>query len=134
MIPAFDENGVLPPGIHPAALDEIELRFGSATEIRQAQFESIRWLMAELRMISGIQRVVLNGSFVTDLPEPNDVDCAVLVSDNFDWDSAIVESLAEGLPFLVPLFSDDDDFEFLVESLFASDRSAVSKGMIEVVP
>ena len=57
-----------------------------------------------------------------------------LVSDNFDWDSAIVESLAEGLPFLVPLFSDNDDFEFLVESLFASDRSAVSKGIIEVVP
>ena len=45
-----------------------------------------------------------------------------------------MESLAEGLPFLVPLFSDNDDFEFLVESLFASDRSAVAKGMIEVVP
>ena len=45
MIPSFDDNGFLPPGIHPASLEEIEQRFGSSTEIRQAQFQSVRWLL-----------------------------------------------------------------------------------------
>lgn len=76
MIPAFDTNGVLPTGIHPATLEEIEQRFGLSTEIRQVQFDSICWLIDELKKISGVRRIVFNGSFVTDVREPNDVDCA----------------------------------------------------------
>ena len=29
MIPRFNESGVLPPGIHPATLDEIDAQFGA---------------------------------------------------------------------------------------------------------
>ena len=32
MIPPFDDSGCLPPGIHPATLDEIEARFGRSSE------------------------------------------------------------------------------------------------------
>jgi hypothetical protein len=28
VIPPFNEHGYLPPGIHPATLDEVESRFG----------------------------------------------------------------------------------------------------------
>ena len=35
MIPSFDEHGYLPPGIHPATLDEIEARFGRESELRR---------------------------------------------------------------------------------------------------
>lgn len=72
MIPPFDERGYLPPGIHPATLDEVEARFGRESEVHSVQTESLRWL-AELARRSGVQRFVINGSFVTDVLEPNDV-------------------------------------------------------------
>jgi hypothetical protein len=37
----FEDNGYLPPGIHPAALDDIENRFGRESELRRVQMESI---------------------------------------------------------------------------------------------
>jgi len=66
MIPPFDEFGCLPPGVHPATLDEIEARFGRLSEIRRVQMESVRW-MADLAIRAGVDRIVLNGSFVTDI-------------------------------------------------------------------
>jgi hypothetical protein len=76
MIPPFDEFGCLPPGIHPAKLDEIDARFGKQSELRRVQMESVRW-MVDLAMRAGAERIVLNGSFVTDIIEPNDVDCVL---------------------------------------------------------
>jgi hypothetical protein len=45
MIPPFNEHGYLPPGIHPATLDEIAERFGQESELRRDQMESLRWLV-----------------------------------------------------------------------------------------
>ena len=66
MIPRFDESGFLPPGVHPATLDEIEARFARESELRRVQMDSVRW-MVELAKRAGVLRVVLNGSFVTDI-------------------------------------------------------------------
>jgi len=35
VIPLFAEHGYLPPGIHPATLDEVAARFGYGSELRQ---------------------------------------------------------------------------------------------------
>ena len=64
MIPEFNEDGYLPPGIHPATLDEIAARFGKEPELRQVQMESLRWLV-DLAKRVGVQRIIVNGSFVT---------------------------------------------------------------------
>jgi hypothetical protein len=45
MIPPFNDDGRLPPGVHPATLDEIDARFGRGSELRRAQFESLRWMI-----------------------------------------------------------------------------------------
>jgi hypothetical protein len=45
VIPNYNDNGCLPPGIHPATLEEIAAHFGQESEIRQAQMESLRWLI-----------------------------------------------------------------------------------------
>ena len=34
MIPEFNEHEYLPPGIHPATLEEIDERFGQQSEVR----------------------------------------------------------------------------------------------------
>jgi hypothetical protein len=98
MIPPFDEHGYLPPGIHSATLAEIEERFGRGTEIRRAQTESLYWLI-DLAKAAGIRRVIINGSFVTKVREPNDVDCVLLMPRGFARDGVVGAQLTAGLPF-----------------------------------
>jgi hypothetical protein len=82
MIPPFDEHGYLPPGVHPATLEDVEARFGYGSELRRVQAESLRWLV-DAASRAGVFRLVINGSFVTDVLEPNDVDCALLIGPGF---------------------------------------------------
>ena len=41
VLPPLDETGSLPPGVHPATLEEIEERFGRGSELRRVQTESV---------------------------------------------------------------------------------------------
>jgi len=80
MIPVCNDDGYLPPGIHAATLDEIGTRFGAQSELRRVQMDSLRW-MVDLAKRAGVQRIVVNGSFVTEKLEPNDVDCVLLIDE-----------------------------------------------------
>ncbi len=132
MIPPFDNSGCLPPGIHPATLEEIEDRFGRQSELRRVQMESLRW-MIDLAIRAGVRRIVLNGSFVTDIIEPNDVDCVLLAGRGFPNDRRAEAELRAGLPFLDLAIVRRKDFDRLVNVVFASDRHDTPKGMLEVV-
>jgi hypothetical protein len=132
MIPDFNDGGYLPPGIHSATLDEIERRFGSDSELRRAQMQSVRWLV-DLARKAGVERIVLNGSFVADTHEPNDVDCVLLISPNMARDRDALEELDKGLPFLDIALLEREDFARMVEDFFAADRCLVAKGMVEVI-
>jgi hypothetical protein len=132
MIPELDDNGYLPPGIHPASLDEIAARFGQETEIRRVQMESLRWL-ADVAKRAGVKRLVLDGRFVTDWPEPNDVDCVLLLDLDFPADPKAVEELREGYPFLDLQLVDQEEFDWYTGSLFAKDREQIPRGLVEVV-
>lgn len=132
MIPPFNEHGYLPPGIHPATLDEVAARFGSESELRRVQLESLGWLL-DLARRAGVLRVVINGSFTTEVFEPNDVDCVLLIGPGFPRDKAAEAELVAGLPFLEISMVSQVDFDLLVEKFFATDRQAVPKGMVEIV-
>jgi hypothetical protein len=132
MIPPFDERGYLPSGIHPATLDEVEVRFGCESELRRVQMESLRWLV-DLARRAGVERLIFNGSFVTEVFEPNDVDCVLLIGTGFPRDKDAEAELLAGLPFLEINLVNQADFDFLVEKFFATDRHSVAKGMVEVI-
>jgi hypothetical protein len=132
MIPDCNDDGYLPAGIHPATLDEIADRFGRESELRQVQMESLRWLV-DLARRAGVQRIVVNGSFVTDKLEPNDVDCVLLIGPDFPHDAAAEMELLAGLPFINMELVDPEAFRQFTERTFASDRNLVPKGMVEVV-
>lgn len=132
MIPEFNEHGYLPAGIHAATLEEIDERFGTGSEIRQVQFESFRWLV-ETALRADVKRILLNGSFVTDVAEPNDVDCVLLIDESFPHDSEAGRELREGLPFLDVELTDAQTLVFYVNRLYATDRLHVPKGLIEVL-
>ena len=133
MIPEFNEHGYLPPGIHTATLEEVASRFGTQSELRRVQMESLRWLV-ELARATGVQRFIINGSFVTDAVEPNDVDCVLLMDPDFPRDSVAESEMLQGIPFLEVHLVEPRDFVFFTEILYASDRFFVPKGMVEVVP
>jgi hypothetical protein len=132
MIPPFEDSGFLPPGIHAATLAEIETRFGQQSELRRVQMESVRW-MVDLAVRAGVQRIVLNGSFVTDIIEPNDVDCVLLLIPGGRRNRAAIRELRKGLPFLDIKLANPRAFDEFVNVTFAADRVGVPKGMVEVI-
>ena len=95
--------------------------------------ESLRWLV-ELAWRAGVRRIVVNGSFVTDKLEPNDVDCVLLVEVGFPSNEAAEADLLSGVPFVNMELVDQEGFELFTEKTFATDRDLVPKGMIEVMP
>ena len=132
MIPPYNEFGCLPPGIHPATLDEIDTRFGQLSELRRVQMESVRW-MVELAQKAGVERIVLNGSFVTDIMEPNDVDCVLLVGRGYPADATAGADLDGGIPFLDLAIVRQVEFDEFISDIFAAGRIDEPKGMIEVI-
>jgi hypothetical protein len=132
MIPEFNENGYLPAGIHLATVDEIAARFGREPELRQVQMESLGWLVDLARRV-GIKRIIVNGSFVTDTWEPNDVDCVLLTGPDFPQDESAEAELRDGLPFIEMAVVGEELFQGYIEKIFASDRGAIAKGMVEVL-
>jgi hypothetical protein len=74
----------------------------------------------------------VNGSFVTDKLEPNDVDCVLLIGPGFPHDAVAEVELLAGLPFINMELVDLEGFRQFTERTFATDRNLVSKGMLEV--
>ncbi len=143
-IPPLDpETGLLPPGEHGAAWDEIESRFGWSLRRRQL----LDGLAEGLALVAGAgcTRVWLNGSFVTAKDEPGDFDCV--------WSTAGVDRdrLANSAPELLDL-SDHQAAqkarfggEFLPNVIeaasgrafadfFQSDRDGTDKGIVVIDP
>jgi len=82
---SVDVNGiwnVLPPGVHPATLEEIEHRFVT-NEKRRTLFSGFCKAVDALRR-AGCTAIYLDGSFVCDKPEPGDFDAC--------WDPTGVDS------------------------------------------
>jgi hypothetical protein len=133
MIPDCNDAGFLPAGTQPATLDEIAARYARGSDLRQAQMESLRWLV-DVAWRAGVRRIVVNGSFVTDKLEPNDVDCVLLIGPDFPHDAVAEAELLAGLPFVNTELVDQAAFQELTERTFASDRNLVPMGIVEVVP
>jgi len=72
-IPKLQDNSELPEGEHLASLDEIEAVYGSFTGRRKELMKGLRDASTNLEA-AGVRTIWINGSFVTDKKEPNDID------------------------------------------------------------
>jgi len=82
MIPEFRDDGYLPEGLHLATDAEITFRFGTAsTKRRRLILRLRRWI--ELSRLIRAKRFFVDGSFVADKNEPNDVDAVVWLPEDF---------------------------------------------------
>ncbi|BAT56601.1 hypothetical protein NOS3756_56130 (plasmid) [Nostoc sp. NIES-3756] len=72
MIPEFNPDGNLPPGVHWATWQEFMERFG-ITPRRQELLKGLKSAIDSL-LKAGCQTIYIDGSFVTKKESPNDFD------------------------------------------------------------
>ena len=82
-LPGFNEFGDLPEGIHPASLEEIIARFGSGTAQRMAVTDRLRRIYQLGEATRHLDRLVVFGSYVSDVNEPKDVDVILVMREDF---------------------------------------------------
>ena len=140
MIPVFDENGLLPPGIHWASWEEFFARFGASAWRRQLA-TGIRSAIENLES-AGCLTVYVDGSFVTNKEVPNDfdacweeagVDPTLLDPDLLTFDPGRATQKAKYMGELFPAsaIASGDGFSFL--EFFQTDKETGSpKGIIAI--
>lgn len=80
-IPDLNRDSLLPAGIHDCTLEELKVKFGSfqGNDQRPRLLARLEAFIAEVRAAGFIHRIIVDGSFVTSNPEPNDIDVIVVV-------------------------------------------------------
>ena len=122
----------MPVGIHLASLDEVEARFGLLVR-NSAGPNAVATVAGRTGKKDRLERLVINGSFVAECLEPNDVDCVLLTGPDFPRDQIAERELFDGLPFLEIAVATQDAFDFFVNTMFATNRQQVPKGVVEVI-
>lgn len=93
-IPALNQDGLLPVGIHDCTLDEIRARFGTfrGSDQRPRLLAKLEAFIAEARAAGLVRSVIVDGSFVTSKAEPNDIDLIGVVSAEHDYTADLLPS------------------------------------------
>ena len=92
MLPAFNQDGNLPEGIHVATEDEVFARFATPSARRQWLGEQLRSLLALAKATGQLARVFMWGSFVTSKEIPNDLDVLLMMDMGFVVEAVPVQA------------------------------------------
>jgi len=121
VIPEFDENGNLPPGIYFCEWDEFKYRF--STNFKRAQMiHGLELAMTQLKA-AGCRTIYIDGSFVTSKSTPGDFDAC--------WDSEDVDRnyLQENAPRLLNFLDRIAQKSKYKGELFPSDQPVGDSGL-----
>jgi hypothetical protein len=90
-IPALTSDGFLPEGIHDCTLDELRARFGQfqRTDWRPRLFERFEAFVREARRTGFVVAIIVDGSFVTNIDAPNDIDVILVLRADHDFDAEL---------------------------------------------
>jgi hypothetical protein len=91
-LPAFNEEGDLPPGVHRATLSAVLERFAQGSVQRRAVADRLNRIYQLVASTGQLARFVVFGSFVTAKDDPNDVDVVLIMEDTFDLASVTDEA------------------------------------------
>ncbi len=139
-IPPFRPDGYLPEGLYQCSQAEVVFRFGSSTPRRRRLVLRLRkWI--QLARHVGARRLLVDGSFVTQKPEPGDIDSVILLPEDFRQqvereDEAALElesMLLTRQPEEILAAEDDEDWREWVD-FFSRTREPDGrrKGLVEV--
>src|SRR5437868_1032868 len=82
-LPEFNALGDLPEGIHLVGLDEVLARFGAGTPRRRTVTGQLRRIHSLAVSTGQLDRLIVFGSYVSNKPEPNDVDVILVMKNDF---------------------------------------------------
>ncbi len=87
-IPLLNTVGMLPTGVHDTTLEEVRNRFGSfqGSDHRPRLFTRLEELVAALKRSGLFEALLIDGSFVTVKPEPNDIDLVAVLRPGHDFE------------------------------------------------
>ena len=133
MLPALDDHGNLPFGIHPCTADELAIRFGGGSPEREIAIQEVIQFI-EWAKSAGVRRLIVNGSFVTQKASPNDVDIVILPGSDYPREQQPAGQEEMSWPYLQIFVADDDaDLEAWAFQDFGTDREDHRKGVVEVI-
>lgn len=138
-LPKLNNNGELPPGEHLATLEEVNSVFGKSNKQRENLMAGLKTGSANL-YAAGVKRIWINGSFITDKAEPNDIDGCWEYTSNVVLEKLDPVFLAEsrepmktkyGLEFFVAnIIEADSGLPF--PKFFQANREGDAKGIVVI--
>ena len=138
-IPPLNEAGELPPGEHETSMPGIRKRFGRSSAQREELMHGLE-NAAENLQAAGVQKIWIDGSFVTSKKEPNDVDGCWEYTEHVDLSRLDPVFLAEsrtpmkekyGVEFF-PAFVIEADSGLPFPKFFQVNRDGDPKGILVV--
>ncbi|WP_236739270.1 DUF6932 family protein [[Phormidium ambiguum] IAM M-71] len=124
VIPEFDENGNLPPGVHFCEWEEFVERFGT-NDLRLRLMRGLRMAMEQLKA-AGCRTIYIDGSFVTIKPDPGDFDAC------WDREDVDYDYLRQNAPRLLNHLDRAAQKSKYKGEIFRSDQSVGDYGLTSI--
>jgi hypothetical protein len=143
-LPTLLENGDLPPGVHRATRQEVLGRFGVSSPRRKVIALRLERIHRLASATGHLARFIVFGSFVTDKPEPNDVDVFLLMADTFDtgrvtgeahllFDHAVAQAYFGASVFWLRKLAALGGEQAAIET-WQTKRDGSRRGIVEIIP
>lgn len=144
-IPELTGDGLLPVGLHECTLEELREAFGhfNQSDRRPRLFRDLERYIGEVAAAQIGRYLVVNGSFVTAKPDPNDIDVLLVLPDDLDLGRTVppFEYNARSKKYvrrefgldLFPVFESDPTYERML-GVFRQVKyqPGVEKGLLKV--
>jgi hypothetical protein len=91
-LPEFNKEGDLPIGVHRVFLAEVIARFGKSTHQRRLLAQRLQRIFSTAQATGYLKHFILFGSFITNKPEPNDIDVFLIMLNTFEPNNLTGES------------------------------------------
>jgi hypothetical protein len=107
-------------------------RFGQGSPEREVETTELVAFVQWARQ-AGVGRLLVDGSYVTTKVAPNDVDVVILPGADYPRDAGPVGGLLDQWPFVhVMIAADEADLQQWARLDFGTDRSGISRGIVEL--
>jgi hypothetical protein len=142
-IPALTGEGVLPPGLHPCTVDDIDEQFGrfQSTERRIQLTQRLREFIDLARRMDVVVWIAVDGSYVTDKSDPNDIDLVIVLRSDHDYQAELSPAeynmlskrrVRAKFPFDILVAPDNSDLLREHLEFFQRTRDGRPKGILKV--
>ncbi len=134
-LPEFNKRGTLDKGIHKCTSNEFYERFCYGSDSVRSDYREVLEQLFALAVSRDAKSIIVGGSFVTNKPEPNDLDCMLIVPNEkcctLQTNELLIMRDCELDILIVDENRKDTVYSFL--NMFSKDRYDIDVGMVEII-